>query len=139
MRKLVLGMLLLPALAAQSSESEIRAVLDRQVEDWNRGDVRAFMQGYEDSPDTLFIGSSIVRGHEQVLERYLSRYSTKEQMGRLTFTIVEVRALGADYALVIGKFHLDRTSAAGGNSDGVFTLTFQKKQGRWKIINDHTS
>jgi len=139
MRKLVLGMLLLPVLAAQSSESEIRAVLDRQVEDWNRGDVRAFMQGYDDSSDTLFIGSSIVRGHEQVLERYLSRYSTKEQMGRLTFTIVEVLPLGADYALVIGKFHLDRSSAAGGNSDGVFTLTFQKKQGRWKIVADHTS
>jgi ketosteroid isomerase-like protein len=60
-------------------------------------------------------------------------------MGRLTFTIVEVRPLGTDYALVIGKFHLDRSSAAGGNSDGVFTLTFQKKQGRWKIIADHTS
>ncbi len=139
MRKLVLGMLLLPALAAQSNESEIRAVLDRQVEDWNRGDVRAFMQGYDDSTDTLFIGSSIVRGHEQVLERYLSRYSTKEQMGRLTFTIVEARPLGTDYALVIGKFHLDRSSSAGGKSDGIFTLTFQKKQGQWKIIADHTS
>ncbi len=139
MRKILLGLLLLPVLAAQSNETEIRAVLDRQVEDWNRGDVRAFMQGYDDSPDTLFIGTTVVRGHEQVLQRYLSHYGTKEQMGRLTFTILEVRPLGTDYALVVGKFHLDRSAPAGGNSDGIFTLTFEKKQGRWKIIADHTS
>jgi len=40
----------------------IRAVLDKQVADWNRGDMEAFAAGYKNSPDILFIGSKISRG-----------------------------------------------------------------------------
>jgi uncharacterized protein (TIGR02246 family) len=139
MRTLFLTLLLCPALPAQSSEQAIRAVLDRQVADWNRGDVRAFMEGYDNSDATLFVGSSLIRGHQRVLENYLARYATKDQMGRLTFSNLEVRPLGQDHALVLGTFHLERSEAGGGNSDGIFTLTFEKKRGVWKIIADHTS
>ena len=52
---------------------------------------------------------------------------------------VEIHPLGTGYALVLGNFHLVRSAAAGGNSDGIFTLTFQKKPAGWKIIADHTS
>ena len=120
-------------------EQDVRAVLDRQVGDWNRGDIRAFMQGYDDSDATLFVGSSVTRGHQRVLDNYVARYGSKEKMGTLTFTVLEVRPLGAEHALVLGRFHLERTAAGGGNSDGVFTLTFEKKPAGWKIIADHTS
>src|ERR1051326_6677961 len=92
--------LLTPVLVAQSTEQAIRRVMDRQTADWNRGDVRAFMQGYDDSEATLFIGSSVERGYQRVLERFLSRYGTKDKMGRLTFDNIEVRPLGRDYAMV---------------------------------------
>src|ERR1700730_11976147 len=98
---------------AQSGEESIRAVLDRQVTDWNRGDVRAFMEGYHNSDATLFIGSSVIRGHKRVLENYLARYSTRDQMGRLTFSNLEVRPLGQEHALVLGNFHLERSAAGG--------------------------
>ena len=127
------------ALGAQPADQAIRALLDRQVADWNRGDVRAFMQGYDDSDATLFVGSSVIRGHQRVLENYVKRYGSKEKMGTLTFTILEIRPLGAEHALVLGKFHLERTAEGGGNSEGYFTLTFEKKSGSWKIIADHTS
>jgi len=35
-------------------ESEIHAVLDRQVEAWNRRDLEEFMSGYWNSPDLTF-------------------------------------------------------------------------------------
>lgn len=124
---------------AQSAEDAIRATLQRQVNDWNRGDIRAFMQGYDDSDATLFVGSRVVRGYRRVLDRYVASYPTREKMGRLTFSDVEIRPLGVDYALAVGRFHLDRSSDAGGASDGIFTLTFEKKAGGWKIIADHTS
>ena len=38
---------------------EIRAVLDKQAADWNRGDLEAFATGYKNSPDILFMGSPI--------------------------------------------------------------------------------
>src|ERR1051326_9024136 len=139
MRFLMIAVLFCPAFFAQSPAEAIRAVMDRQTADWNRGDVRAFMQGYDNSDATLFIGSSVERGYQRVLERFVSRYNTKEKMGRLSFTDIEVHPLGNGYALVIGQFHLVRTAEAGGPSNGIFTLTFQKKPAGWKIIADHTS
>ena len=128
----------LPLLAAQP-EQEIRGVLDAQVDAWNRGDIPAFMNGYDNSEATTFVGMEITKGHAQVLARYLKRYPTPEKMGALRFTDIETRMLGADYASVIGRFHLDRAADAGGEASGIFTLLFHKTGQGWKVILDHTS
>ena len=124
---------------AASPEAEIRAVLDRQVADWNRGDVDAFMQGYDRSDQTLFIGKNVTRGWQQVIERYRTSYPTKDRMGQLDFSELEVHPLGEDYALVVGRFHLARTKEDGGDASGIFSLIFHHTSGGWKIIADHTS
>jgi len=138
MSKWWLALLAVPVLAA-TGEPEIRRVLDTQVAAWNRGDIRAFMEGYEDSPTTTFVGINVTKGHAEVLANYLHRYPTKEQMGTLRFSDLEVRPLGGEYAVVIGRYHLDRTKEAGGESSGIFTLTFRRTPRGWKIILDHTS
>jgi uncharacterized protein (TIGR02246 family) len=120
-------------------ERDIRSVLEAQQAAWNRGDVDAFMSGYEASDATTFVGATITHGYQQVLENYRRRYPTKEKMGALTFSDMEVKLLGADYASVIGKWHLARTADAGGAASGIFTLLFRKTAGGWKIILDHTS
>jgi len=138
MTKFLCVLAVFPLLAA-SPEREIRQVLDDQVAAWNRGDIPAFMEGYDNSETTTFVGATITKGHAQVLARYLKNYPTPEKMGKLRFSDVEVRPLGPDYASVIGKFHLDRTTGAGGEASGIFTLLFQKTKQGWKIILDHTS
>jgi uncharacterized protein (TIGR02246 family) len=137
-----LALLILPALLraqSPSAEDAVRAVLAAQQTAWNAGDVEAFMSGYESSDATTFVGATITRGYRQVLENYRRRYPTKEKMGRLTFSSIEVTSLGAEFASVIGKFHLDRTAEAGGPANGIFTLLFRKTANGWKIILDHTS
>ena len=114
-------------------------MLDAQQAAWNRGDVEGFMSGYEASDSTTFVGATITRGYQQVLDNYHRRYPTKEKMGRLTFSEIEVKALGAEYASVIGRWHLDRPASAGGDVGGIFTLLFRKTASGWKIILDHTS
>jgi ketosteroid isomerase-like protein len=140
MRRLRLVSLLiaLPLMAA-SPEQDIRSVLDDQVAAWNRGDIPGFMEGYDKSESTTFVGPTITKGHAQVLANYRKRYPTPEKMGTLRFSDLEIRPLGADYASVIGKFHLDRSAAAGGESSGIFTLLFHKTAKGWKVILDHTS
>ncbi|HLN03858.1 MAG TPA: nuclear transport factor 2 family protein [Bryobacteraceae bacterium] len=129
------------ALRAQSSVSErdIRSVLEAQQAAWNRGDVEGFMAGYAASDATTFVGATITHGYQQVLENYRRRYPTREKMGQLAFSDLEVKLLGADYASVIGKWHLARPADAGGDVGGVFTLLFHKAASGWKIILDHTS
>ena len=124
---------------AQQPEEDIRKVLNKQVADWNRGDVDSFMNGYEASSQTVFIGKTLTKGHGSVLANYKKRYPTKENMGTLRFEILELRMLGSEHASVVGKFFLTRTSAGGGNSDGIFNLIFEKTSAGWKIILDHTS
>jgi uncharacterized protein (TIGR02246 family) len=129
---------LLPAETASPSQA-IRAVLDKQVDDWNRGDLEAFATGYKNSPDILFMGSRISRGYTQMLDTYRKGYSTKEKMGTLSFTALDVQPLDENFATVTGNFHLERTPAGGGNADGYFLLVFEKTPDGWKIVRDATT
>jgi ketosteroid isomerase-like protein len=131
-----------PLLHAQKntpSDEAIRAVLDKQVIDWNRGDLDAFATGYKNSPDILFMGSRISRGYAQMLDSYRKGYATKEKMGTLSFTGLEVQPLDQRFATVTGNFHLKRTSDGGGNADGYFLLVFEKTPAGWKIVRDATT
>jgi ketosteroid isomerase-like protein len=138
MTRLLWLLLTLPLFAA-SPEQDIRRVLDDQVAAWNRGDIPGFMEGYDKSESTTFISSTITKGHAEVLANYRKRYPTPEKMGTLRFSDLEIRPLGADYASVLGRFHLDRSAEAGGEAAGIFTLLFHKTGKGWKVILDHTS
>lgn len=121
----------------ETDEDSIRAVLETQVSDWNRGDVPAFMQGYWKSAQTEFVGANgILRGWKPVLERYRKQYPDRASMGHLTFSGLEVNALAPDAALVVGHWQLKRQTDTPG---GVFTLVLKKFPEGWRIINDHTS
>ena len=143
LRFLAAILLVVPSLLfAQNATPEvrdIRAVLDKQVADWNRGDMEAFASGYKNSPDILFIGSKISRGYAQMLDTYRKNYSTKEKMGTLNFSGLEVQPLDERFATVTGHFHLERTAAGGGNSDGHFLLVFERTPDGWKVVRDDTT
>ena len=128
----------IPVSLAQSDD--VRAVLTHSEEAWNRGDLVAFASYYEDSPETTFVGRDVIRGGVQaILARYRKAYPTRETMGTLSFSNVDVRSLAPDLALVIGEFHLERSAAGGGNASGRYTLILRKTPSGWKIIHDHTS
>ncbi|MEO8593146.1 MAG: SgcJ/EcaC family oxidoreductase [Candidatus Solibacter sp.] len=138
MTRYLLLMICAPLLFAQSDE--ITAMMKKSEAAWNRGDLPAFASDYEDSPETTFIGREITHGGVQaILERYRRGYSTAEKMGTLTYSEIEVRPLGKDYALANGKFALKRTAAGGGDAAGRFTLVLKKTKAGWKIIHDHSS
>lgn len=124
---------------ASQQQLDIVKVMLAQQEAWNRGDIEAFATSYKDSPDTLFIGSTIHRGYAEMVASYRTKYPNHDAMGTLTFSELEVRPITDSDALVIGKFHLDRTKKAGGPASGIFTLLFKKTSDGWKITVDHTS
>lgn|SRR5580698_2979871 len=149
---LVLALLLLPTLAeaqadgGKQDEAAIRAVMEAQVAAWNRGDIPDFMASYEDSPETTFVGtSSVNKGFTKVLERYKAGYANKDQMGTLTFKDLDIRLLPTaagvtEYAVVTGRFHLERAAkGTATKDDGIFSLVWHKGPGGWKILLDHTA
>jgi ketosteroid isomerase-like protein len=145
MNRLVIVLLLcMPFTAAAQSApapeaQAIVTVLNKSVDDWNRGDLDAFAACYKNSPDILFMGRTIQRGYAQMLARYKSAYPTPAAMGTLSFALLAVQPLDEHFATVTGKFHLERTSAGGGNADGYFLLVVEHTADGWKIIRDATT
>lgn len=151
MRKLSLALILalsLAAVAQQSTEgpasdaqevAAVKAVLNAQMEAWNRGDLEAYMAaGYWKSPELTFIGGATeIRGYDAALERYRKAYQAPgKEMGQLDFPEMRVVMLGPDAALATGKFHLKMKN--GKEPSGRFTVILKKFTEGWRIIHDHS-
>src|SRR5437868_14577691 len=93
-----------------SRAGDVRAVLDRQVAAWNRGDLEEFMRGYWKSDAlTFFSGATRTAGYDATLERYRKKYQRDGQpMGHLDFPSIDVMPLGRTAALVRGEWRLRR-------------------------------
>jgi ketosteroid isomerase-like protein len=126
--------------AADDATAAIPAVLHAQVDAWNRGDLKAFMDGYWKSPDLIFAtGKEETRGWDLVMERYHARYQSGDnaEMGKLTFAWVNgVHVMSPEFAYIDGEYHL--TMSTGKESHGVFTLIFRKFPEGWRIVHDRT-
>lgn len=147
MRNLILTPLLITLLvgaaAAQGNpaktmaERDITALMDAQTKAWNAGDLEGFMAGYWRSPQMTFVsGDSVARGWQAALDRYKKNYDSKEKMGTLTFSNLEIRLISRTYATVLGSWSLAREKD---NPKGKFTLIFRKFRDGWRIIHDHSS
>jgi uncharacterized protein (TIGR02246 family) len=138
LRAALLLLAVCPVLFGQADE--VRTMLKKSEAAWNRGDLAAFASDYEDAPTTTFVGREVTRGGvDAILARYQRSYPGAEARGVLTFSEIEVRPLGDDYALALGRFALKRTAAGGGDSAGRFTLVLHRTAKGWKIIHDHSS
>lgn len=115
------------------------AVLDAQVRAWNAGDIRGFMDGYWRSDSLRFAsGGTVRRGWQAALDGYLRGYPTREAMGTLAFSDLEVTGVTPASATVFGRWQL--TYAAGTpHAGGLFTLGFRRFGTDWRIVSDHTS
>ena len=149
----LLSLLLLPALHAQAPEKpkdqlrtlsreelDMIKVLNGQERAWNHGDLDAYLAGYKNGTDLLFISDGkVTRGFEELITDYRRNYPNKEAMGVLTFSELEPHVMSEDFGVVVGKYHVDRSKKAGGAANGMFSLVFEKTADGWKIVVAHTT
>ena len=114
----------------------IRAVLDAQAAAWNRGDIDAYMAGYAQSDDTMFVGTDVTRGWTKVRDRYKAKYDSRAKMGTLVFSDLDLRPLGNNDVVVTGAWKLTREADT---PHGRFTLIFHRRPEGWRIVYDHSS
>lgn len=153
-RPLMLGLLALGLLVSEprslagpqkgaTPEANIRALLDAQLAAWNVGDLERFMEGYWRSPQlTFFSAGRKLEGWDATIDRYRKTYQAEgKEMGKTTFSDLDVQILGPEGAVVRGRWRLVQSD--GKELGGLFTLIFRKFKdgpfGGWKIIHDHTS
>jgi uncharacterized protein (TIGR02246 family) len=130
--------LLLGAGQADNPKAAIQQVLDDQAAAWNKGDLEGFMVGYWKSPELTFSsGKERTHGWQATIERYRKRYQSEgKEMGKVTFSDIDIQTLGPDSAFVRGRWKVVNSKET---LDGQFTLVFKKLPEGWRIIHDHTS
>jgi uncharacterized protein (TIGR02246 family) len=138
-----MGSLVWPAVvfalaAADKPADAVKAVLTEQVEAWNKGDLDRFLGTYWDSDElTFYSGGTVSKGRKAVAERYRKNYRAEgKEMGKLTFSDMDVQELGPDAAMARAKWKLVTSKET---FEGLFTLILKKFPDGWKIVHDHTS
>lgn len=134
-----------PTSAAVAAAPDPRALTDtieaqfrRSAAAWNRGDLAAFMADYAHDSTTTFVARGHLRhGWEAIRAGYAARFAPGAQRDSLRFEEFAVRPLGADHALVFGRFLLSRGDSV--TASGPFTLVMERRPDGWKILHDHTS
>lgn len=142
MRKIIF-LLVIPLLACSQSgpdnpaiKAEIQTVLDRQKMSWNEGNIEGFMAYYWNSEHLTFqSGNRRLRGWEKLLSRYRENFS-RDGMGILDFTDIEIEVVSRDFAYVLGRWKVVQKESTDG---GLFTLLFRRLDQGWRIVHDHTS
>jgi ketosteroid isomerase-like protein len=116
----------------------IQRLLENQIAAWNRGDLPSYMDGYARIPGLIFTsGGDVRRGWQEALNHYQSRYVIESKaMGTLRFEIDSIDPVGADGAVVLGRWELTDTAHPG---RGVFSLVLERRSEGWRIVHDHTS
>lgn len=134
-----------PRVSVEQEIDQIKTIMQQQEDAWNTGSLEAFMKGYWESDSLLFIGKSGINyGWQKTVDNYKKTYSTPEQMGRLEFENKLFQPLGSKHMLVIGKWTLFRelNTEKGQERDtltGHYSLNWEKKNGTWLIVADHSS
>lgn len=125
-----------PAFDPKAEDAAIRAVMETQQIAWNNGDIDKFMEGYWKSDSLKFMSNrGINKGWLATLEGYKKGYPDRAAMGTLRFEFLSIQPIDESHFLVMGKYFLTRVS---NNLEGKFTLIFQKIDGKWVAIYDHT-
>ena len=122
-------------LTNQDSDT-ITSLMHASAQDWNSGKLDDFMRLY-DTASTFMMSKGPV-GLSGMRENYQKGFFNGDQpKQQLRFEDLEIRLLGADHALLTGKFVLSGNNLP--EKRGIYTLVFVKRSSGWKILHDHSS
>jgi ketosteroid isomerase-like protein len=128
-----------PLFTATRQQLDVVKIILAQESAWNKGDLDAYLSHYKDAPDTQAVLANLVRGIDNIRGAYKQNFPNKDSMGAIEDTDIEVKALGDNYALATGKYHLNRPKKSGGPIEGTFMEIFEKTQAGWQIIFSQSS
>ena len=115
----------------------ILALVGRMEAAWNRGDFRAYMEGFA-NPDVFFVSrGEIQKDWQGTLDHYIRDYgATEATRGVLHFSDIRIEMLAPDAAVLNSRFQLDRPQNP---LEGISTRLMRKRGGKWVIALNHVS
>ena len=128
----------LTAAAISATRTEIAATFAHGARAWNAGDLDNFLSDYEPDSGTTYVGRrAVLHGIPQIRDVYASRFAPGAQRDSLHFEGLEVDVLAPDLANAIAWYVLMRGDSVAAR--GPTSLLMRKRDGRWRIVHDHSS
>lgn len=130
--------LVIAAIKDQPSADEVAILANFKQQEacWNKADIDCYMQAYYPSNDIKTISrAGVTYGYENIRRQY-KQYWNAENMGQLHFDQLRLQSMTAGFYLVTGRFNLERGETV---SRGHFSAVFQKIEGKWYMVSDHSS
>jgi len=120
----------------EEDKKDIVEIMEKQAADWSNGDLEEFMEGYWKSDSLGFMGLKGIRyGWQATLDSYKRGYPDLDAMGKLSFKYDQFKQMGDKNMFLAGQWKLERSKDTIG---GYLTLVWEKIDGEWKVIFDHT-
>jgi uncharacterized protein (TIGR02246 family) len=115
---------------------EIAALIEKQFEAWNAGDLEAYLSVFWHSPLLIYVvDSSILNGFEQVRANVLREYGNRKDVGHPVLERLQTNMLSDDLATTISwwTFRFREVKVK-----GLSSFTWRKFPEGWRIIEAHT-
>ena len=125
----------IPATALADTAALI-GVMQKSAADWNKGDLTAFMDSYDDSA-TMMSKHGLIKKDTMMVHYRQTYFKAGAPLQKLGFDQFQIIPLSGDYVLLTGRFTL-----SGGNKpvlSGRYSLVCVHRKNGWKILHDHTS
>jgi len=120
----------------EAATREISTAMNNSAEDWNKGNLDAFMSLYDASATMMMtrgpVGLDSIR---YLYEKHYFKGSMPKQ--NLRYSDMKVRLLGNDYALLTGAFTLYGNNLP--ERTGRYSLVLVRTKNGWRILHDHSS
>ena len=117
---------------------EISAMMARSATNWNRGDLDAFVDDYEDANGTTFVArNGVLHGRAAIRGVYAPRFAPGGTRDSLSFRDLQVDVLAPNVVNAIATYVLMRGDSV--TAHGPTSLVMRRTGGRWRIVHDHSS
>ncbi|MFI5139412.1 MAG: YybH family protein [Sphingobacteriales bacterium] len=114
---------------------EIISVMQKSADEWNKGNLEAFMSLYD--PSATMMMPTGPAGMDVIKTLYEKKYfDGKMPKQNLRYSDMAVRHLGRKYVLLTGAFTLYGNSLP--ERSGRYSLVLIHTKNGWKILHDHS-
>ncbi|MDW4907991.1 SgcJ/EcaC family oxidoreductase [Streptomyces sp. ADMS] len=122
------------------TEKEIAALFDGWNETLQTGDPAKVTDRYADDAVLLPTVSNKIRTNHAEIEDYFHHFVENKPVGTKTKTVINV--LDDDSAIDTGSYYFTLTDPKTGEKsrvDARYTYEYEKRDGKWLIVNHHSS
>lgn len=129
---------------AQSTENELKKIIDRQEMDWNKNDMKSFSQAFSADATLINFLGMYWKGRENIVEQFakINECCIKPTSVKYEWMDSKILSPNSAYATIKETLTAKEDYAVPGGmvkkgtvNDKIITAVFEKTKNTWKIVS----